>query len=260
MKKILTMFLCLAVSWTIGLAQSNTDQSSTSTDQSKATKAERDAENRADTQNDKDSKAGERAEAAARVLTEIANTPDKGIPNEILAKAKCVMVIPSMKKAGLVFGGNYGRGYATCRTNTGWSAPAPVFIGGGSWGLQIGGEGIDLIVVVMDDKGEQHLLASKFQIGLDASAAAGPVGRSTSADTSWKLNSEMLSYSRAKGLFAGVDLNGAKVRQDDDTTKQLYGKVIPFKDILSGSVQTPPVAREFVTEVQRDFREARASK
>lgn len=260
MKKILLLLTCLAVFCSIGMSQSNSDQNSTSTDNTKATKAERDAENRADMQNDKESKAGERAEAAARVLSEIANAPDKGIPNEILAKAKCVMVIPSMKKAGLVFGGNYGRGYATCRTNAGWSAPAPVFIGGGSWGLQIGGEGIDLIVVVMDDKGEQHLLASKFQIGLDASAAAGPVGRSTSADTSWKLNSEMLSYSRAKGLFAGVDLNGAKVRQDDDTAKQLYGKVIPFKDILSGTVHTPAVAHNFVTEVQRDFREARASK
>lgn len=258
MKKILLFLMCLAVFCTIGLAQ--TDQNAPNTDNTKATKAERDAENRADTKGEKDTKAGERAEAAAKVLNEIANTPDKGIPNEILSKAKCVMVIPGMKKAGLVFGGNYGRGYATCRTNTEWSAPAPVFMGGGSWGAQIGGEGIDLIVVVMDEKGVQHLLASKFQIGADASAAAGPVGRSASADTNWKLNSEMLSYSRAKGLFAGVDLNGAKVRQDDDTTKQLYGKVIPFKDILSGTVHTPPDARDFITEVQRDFREARASK
>jgi len=170
------------------------------------------------------------------------------------------MVIPSMKKAGFIVGGRYGRGFATCRTQAVWSAPAPVFLGGGSYGLQIGGEGVDLIIVVMDDKGVQHLLSSKFEIGVDASAAAGPVGRDASAGTDWKLNSEMLSYSRAKGLFAGVELNGAKIRQDDDTTKQLYGQVIPFKDILSGSVPTPPDARDFIVEVQRDFREARASK
>jgi SH3 domain-containing YSC84-like protein 1 len=260
MKKMLLLFTCWALFCSMGLAQNNPDQSSPSTDSTKATRAERDAENQADEQNSKDDKASERAEAAAKVLNEISNTPDRGIPNEILRGAKCVLVIPGMKKAGFIFGARYGRGFATCRTPTGWSAPAPVFLGGGSYGLQIGGEGVDLVLVVMDDRGVQHLLASKFEIGVDASAAAGPVGRSASADTNWKLNSEMLSYSRAKGLFAGVELNGAKLRQDDDTTKQLYGKVIPFKDILSGNVQTPPDARRFVVEVQRDFREARASK
>lgn len=254
----------MAVFCTIGLAQTNdqnsADQNAPSTDNTKATKAERDAENRADEDNAKDTKAAERASAAAKVLSEIANTPDKGIPNEILGGAKCVIVIPGLKKAGFVVGARYGRGFATCRTQTGWSAPAPVFLGGGSYGLQIGGEGIDLILVVMNDKGVQHLLSSKFEIGVDASAAAGPIGRSASAGTNWKLDSEMLSYSRAKGLFAGVELNGAKMRQDDDTTKQLYEKVIPFKDILSGSVHTPSAARDFVAEVQRDFREARASK
>ena len=258
MKKILIFFLCLAVSCTIGLAQSNTDQSSTSTDNTKATKAERDAENRADTK--AEGKAAERAEAAARVLSEISNTPDKGIPNEILSGAKCVIVIPSMKNAGFIVGGRYGRGYATCRTEHGWSAPAPVFLGGGSFGLQIGGEGVDLILVVMNDKGVQRLLSSKFEIGADASAAAGPVGRSAAAGTNWKLESEILSYSRAKGLFAGIDLNGAKMRQDDDTTKELYGRVLPFKEILSGTVQTPAAAKDFVAEVHKDFREARASK
>jgi SH3 domain-containing YSC84-like protein 1 len=260
MKKILLLLTCVALFCTLGFAQSAADQNTPNTDNTKATKAERDAENQADTQSAKDDKASERAAAAAKVLNEIANTPDKGIPNQILRDAKCVMVIPSMKKAGFVFGGRYGRGFATCRSQAGWSAPAPVFLGGGSYGLQIGGEGVDLIIVVMDDKGVQHLLSSKFEIGVDASAAAGPVGRDASAGTNWKLNSEMLSYSRAKGLFAGVELNGAKIRQDDDTTKQLYGKVIPFKDILSGSIQTPPDARDFVVEVQRDFRESRASK
>jgi SH3 domain-containing YSC84-like protein 1 len=258
MKRILVFLVCLAVSCTLGFAQTGNDQSTAGTDKNKATQAERDAENRADAQHEDDTKAADRAEAAAKVLREISNTPDKGIPNDILKDARCVMVIPGMKKAGFIFGGRYGRGFATCRTHQGWSAPAPVFLGGGSAGLQIGAEGVDLILVVMNDKGVQHLLASKFEIGADASAAAGPVGRSASADTGWKMNSEMLSYSRAKGLFAGVELNGAKLRQDDDTTKQLYGKVIPFKDILSGSVPTPPVARNFVAEVQRDFREARA--
>jgi SH3 domain-containing YSC84-like protein 1 len=258
MKRILVLLASLAVSCTLGFAQTGDDQSTAGTDKNKATQAERDAENRADTQHEKDTKAADRADAAAKVLREISNTPDKGIPNDILRDAKCVIVIPSMKKAGFILGGRYGRGFATCRSPHGWSAPAPVFMGGGSAGLQIGGEGVDLILVVMNDKGVQHLLASKFEIGTDASAAAGPVGRSASADTDVKLNSEMLSYSRAKGLFAGVELNGAKLRQDDDTTKQLYGKVIPFKDLLSGSVPTPPVARDFVAEVQRDFREARA--
>jgi SH3 domain-containing YSC84-like protein 1 len=259
MKKILILLMCVAVFCMMGLAQTSADQNTPSTDKTKATKAERDAENRADKETS-GGKAADRADAAAKVLNEVTNTPDKGIPNEILSKAKCVMVIPGMKKAGFVIGGRYGRGYATCRTQAGWSAPAPVFIGGGSYGLQIGGEGVDLVLVVMNDKGVQHLLASKFEIGVDASAAAGPIGRSASAGTNWKLDSEMLSYSRAKGLFAGVELNGAKIRQDDDTTKELYGKVVPFKEILGGEVQTPSAARDFVAEVQRDFREARASK
>ncbi len=267
MKKILMFLMSVAVFCALGMAQSNSDQNAQSssdqntqsTDKTKATKAERDAENQADKETS-GGKAADRAQSAAKVLNEISNTPDKGIPNEILSGAKCVIVIPGMKKAGFVIGGRYGRGFATCRTQTGWSAPAPVFLGGGSYGLQIGAEGIDLILVVMNDKGVQHLLSSKFEIGVDASAAAGPIGRSASAGTNWKLDSEILSYSRAKGLFAGVELNGAKIRQDDDTTKEIYGRVIPFNEILSGQVQTPAVARDFIAEVRRDFREARASK
>ncbi|HXA86019.1 MAG TPA: lipid-binding SYLF domain-containing protein [Candidatus Dormibacteraeota bacterium] len=215
-----------------------------------------------DTKTDKQDsgKAPERAEAAARVLREIAAAPDKGIPNEVLGKSKCVIVIPGVKNVGLVFGGRYGRGYATCRARNGWSAPAPVFMGGGSYGAQIGAEGVDLVLLVVDDKGVQKLLSSKFEIGVDASAAAGPVGRSASAGTDWKLNSEILSYSRAKGLFAGIDISGAKVRQDDSTTKELYGRMIPFKDILSGNVPTPQAAMTFVREVEKDFVEARAGR
>jgi lipid-binding SYLF domain-containing protein len=205
-------------------------------------------------------KAATRIEAATNVLSEIMNTPDKGIPKEVMTGAKCVIVIPSMKKGGLVVGGRYGRGFATCRTDNGWSAPAPVFLGGGSYGAQIGGEGVDVVLLVMNDSGVQRLLSSKFEVGVDASAAAGPVGRSASAGTDWKLNAEILSYSRAKGLFAGVELSGAKVRQDDDTTKDLYGRVIPFREILSGRTQTPEAAQMFINEVKKDFPEARASK
>lgn len=255
MKKFFFLTTFLAAFGLCGLAQSNSDQS-TPNGNTKATKAERDAENRADAG---DSKASERAQKAAEALKEIMNAPDKGVPSEILAKAQCVVMIPGVKKAGFIVGARYGRGYSTCRTSNGWSAPAPVFLGGGSYGAQIGAEGVDLLLVVMNDTGVQKLLSSKFEIGVDASAAAGPLGRSAHAGTDWKLDTEILSYSRAKGLFAGVELSGAKIRQDDDATKQLYGRVIPFRDILTGKISTPPDARDFVAEVQRDFREARAS-
>jgi len=205
-------------------------------------------------------KAESRLEAATNMLRDMMNMPDKGVPKDVLASAKCVIVIPSVKKGGFVVGGRYGRGFATCRTQNGWSAPAPVFLGGGSYGAQIGGEGVDLLLLVMNDAGVQKLLSSKFEIGVDASAAAGPVGRSATAGTDWKLGTQMLSYSRAKGLFAGVELSGAKMRQDDDTTKDLYGRVIPFREILSGHTKTPEVAQAFVDEVRKSFSEARASK
>jgi SH3 domain-containing YSC84-like protein 1 len=202
-------------------------------------------------------KAAERAQQSAQVLKEIASAPDKSIPGSIAGKANCVIVIPSVKKAGFVVGGRYGRGYAACRTPNGWSAPAPTFLGGGSYGAQIGGEGVDLVLLVMNDQGTQKLLSSKFELGVDASAAAGPVGRSASAATDVKMNAEILSYSRAKGLFAGIELNGAKLKQDDDTTRELYGKPVPFKEILGGQVRTPAAARLFIDEVQKDFAPAK---
>jgi lipid-binding SYLF domain-containing protein len=204
-----------------------------------------------------------RVDAATQLLKDIFAAPDKGVPSDLLSKAKCVIAIPGVKKLALGIGGDYGRGFASCRTSNNrdvWSAPAPVFLGGGSWGAQIGGESTDFLMLVMDDKGTQKLLSSKFKIGVDASAAAGPVGRTASADTNWKLDSEILTYSRSKGLFAGIDINGASVKQDDKTTKDLFGKEIPFSQILSGQVRTPAPAREFVAEVHRDFAEARASK
>jgi lipid-binding SYLF domain-containing protein len=215
------------------------------------------------TLDDKHPEVAGRVQAATQLLKDIFAAPDKGVPSDLLSKAKCVIAIPGVKKLALGIGGDYGRGFATCRTSSNrdvWSAPAPVFLGGGSWGAQIGGESTDFLMLVMDDKGAQKLLSSKFKIGVDASAAAGPVGRTASADTNWKLDSQILTYSRSKGLFAGIDINGASVKQDDKTTKDLYGKVIPFSQILGGQVRTPAPAREFVAEVHRDFAEARASK
>lgn len=213
---------------------------------------------KSDSQNAKDAgKAADRAEAATQVLKAITSAPDQGIPGSIAGKANCVIVIPGVKKAGFIVGGRYGRGFATCRTANGWSAPAPVFLGGGSFGAQIGGEGVDLVLLVMNDRGTQKLLSSKVELGVDASAAAGPIGRSASAGTDVKLNAEILSYSRAKGLFAGVELNGAKLRQDDDTTKELYGSMVPFKEILSGQAHAPSVTQPLLQEVQKDFSPAK---
>jgi lipid-binding SYLF domain-containing protein len=205
----------------------------------------------------------DRLDEATSMLKELMAAPDKGVPSELLEHAKCVIVIPNEKKGAFGIGGSYGRGFATCRTANNaaaWSAPAPVFLGGGSWGAQIGGQSSDILMLVMNDKGAQQLLSSKFKVGVDASAAAGPIGRKAGADTNWKLNSEILTYSRSKGLFAGIDINGAEVKQDDRTTRDLYGKVVPFTQILSGQVRTPSPAREFLAEVHRDFAEARASK
>jgi lipid-binding SYLF domain-containing protein len=205
----------------------------------------------------------DRLDEATKMLKDIFAAPDQGVPADLLAKAKCVIAIPNEKKAAFGIGGNYGRGFATCRlanNSAAWSAPAPVFLGGGSFGLQLGGKSTDLLMLVMNDKGAQQLLSSKVKIGADASAAAGPVGRTAAAGTNWKLDSEILTYSRSKGLFAGIDINGAEIKQDDKTSEDLYGKSVPFQQILNGQVRTPAPAREFIAEVHRDFAEARASK
>jgi lipid-binding SYLF domain-containing protein len=256
MRNLILTVLFLALGCFAFGQSSASDTSATTTKTDKAVQSD-------NTGKQDDSKVAERLQNAADTLHEIFGAPDKGIPEELLSKAKCVIVIPGMKKAGFVIGGRYGRGFSTCRLSNNsmaWSAPAPVFLGGGSWGAQIGAEGVDVVMLVMDDKGVQHLLSSKFKVGVDASAAAGPVGRSASADTNWKLNSEILTYSRAKGLFAGIELNGAEVKQDEDTTKALYGKDVSFRQILAGQVRPPAEARPFLAEVHRDFAEARASK
>jgi lipid-binding SYLF domain-containing protein len=186
--------------------------------------------------------------------------PDKGIPDEVLDHAKCIAVVPHLLKGGFVFGAENGRGVATCRTANGWSAPAFFAITGGNWGLQIGVEGIDLVMVFQNDKGMDRLLNSKFEIGADASAAAGPIGRHASADTDWKMNAEILTYSRAKGLFAGVTLNGAGVRRDDDSMDAVYGPNASTKAVLTGQVPTPREAHEFIAAVKGARSQSVASK
>src|SRR2546423_637645 len=185
--------------------------------------------------------------ASARVLEEIMSTPDKAIPDKVINQAKCIAVIPSMVKVAIGFGGSHGKGVATCRTENGkWSAPAPITITGGSWGLQLGGQAVDLVMIVTNDQGMQHLLSSKFKLGAVASAAAGPVGRDAGADTDWKMKAEVLTYSRARGVFAGIDLSGAVINQDKDSTRLLYGKFVPFTEIFEGKVQAPESAETFL--------------
>jgi lipid-binding SYLF domain-containing protein len=184
--------------------------------------------------------------------------PDKGIPEEVLEHAKCIAVVPHMVKGGFVFGAEGGRGVATCRTSKGWSAPAFFAITGGSWGLQIGVEGVDLLMIIQGDRGMQHLLSSKFQLGADASAAAGPVGRHATADTDWKLNTEILTYSRARGVFAGLSLTGADIRRDDDSMRAIYGPDVSMRAVLRGEVSPTPAAHAFLDAVRDAKEQARA--
>jgi lipid-binding SYLF domain-containing protein len=201
---------------------------------------------------DKDqSDINKRIDASASVLNEIMATPDKAIPDKVMSDAVCIAVVPSMLKIALGFGGSHGKGVATCRTGHGWSAPAPITITGGSWGLQLGGQAVDLVMVVTNDQGMQHLLSSKFKIGADASAAAGPVGRDAAADTDWKMKAEVLTYSRARGVFAGIDLNGSAITQDKDETRVLYGKMVSFETILKGNIAPTDGSRSFLTAVRK---------
>jgi SH3 domain-containing YSC84-like protein 1 len=199
----------------------------------------------------------DRLQKSVDVLHSIMATPDKGIPEEVLSNAKCILVVPDLIKGGFIFGGKHGRGVATCRTAEGWSAPAFVSVGGGSWGLQIGVEGVDLVMLVMNDQGFQHLLSSKFALTGEGSVAAGPVGRHASAGTDWKMNTEMLTYSRSKGVFAGLTLEGAVIEQDNDSTLAIYGNHKRFRNILSGKVATPQSAIAFMKAVSDAGQQAR---
>jgi lipid-binding SYLF domain-containing protein len=195
----------------------------------------------------------DRLEKARIIIDELSRTPDKGIPDGIVKQATCVAVVPSLKKAAFVIGGQYGQGVVTCRTSHGWSAPAFIRMAGGSFGFQIGGQGTDLVLVAVNDHGLQDLLKNKFKIGADAAASAGPVGRNSQASTDWKLNSELLTYSRSKGLFAGIDLDGTSVSQNTDDTDTFYGSPHPFEQILKGNVLPPDSARPFLRTVAKYF-------
>jgi SH3 domain-containing YSC84-like protein 1 len=194
--------------------------------------------------------ATDRLDNATDVLHAIMGAPDSGIPEEVLEHAKCIAVVPHMVKAGFVFGGKGGKGVATCRTAKGWSAPAFITISGGSWGLQIGVEAVDLVMIIQNEKGMQKLLSSNFQLGADASAAAGPVGRHASAGTDWKLDTQILTYSRAKGAFAGLTLEGASIRQDDDSRHAIYGPKVTTRALLLGKVPAPSVTKPFLAEIR----------
>ncbi|MCU1284653.1 MAG: hypothetical protein JWO13_1003 [Acidobacteriales bacterium] len=194
----------------------------------------------------------DRLQSAATTLDEIMAAPDKGVPEEILRSAKCVAVVPSLLKGGFVVGASYGRGVATCRTPDApnkWSAPAFFRVEGGSFGLQIGAQAVDLVMLVMNDRGMRALLSSKFKLGADASAAAGPVGRHAEGMTDWKMRAQVLTYSRARGVFAGLTLNGAAIYADDDSTRSFYGRRVPTRTILMGRIETPADGTVFTTTV-----------
>jgi lipid-binding SYLF domain-containing protein len=203
---------------------------------------------------DREVKTEDRLEASADTLRDMMMASDKGIPQDLLDKAKCIVVVPGMKKAGFIFGAKYGRGFASCRRNGGttWSAPAGVAVEGGSVGFQIGLSETDIMLLVMNDGGMKHLLSDKFTIGADATAAAGPIGREATAQTDAKMNAEILSYSRSRGLFAGIALDGATLRPDKDTNRDLYGRDATNREILTGDFKTPAVAAKFEHALHRE--------
>jgi lipid-binding SYLF domain-containing protein len=199
----------------------------------------------------KESKAADRLDGSVEVIRDMTHEGDKGIPKDLLAKAKCVVVIPNMKKAGFIFGAKYGRGYAMCRheNGMGWSAPAAMRMEGGTFGLQIGGSESDVILLVMNDGGMRRLLEDKFTLGADASVAGGPVGRDAQAQTDAQMHAEMLSWSRSRGIFAGLTLEGATLRPDHDADKELYGRDYNNKEILMGDARPPAAARNLMQEL-----------
>jgi lipid-binding SYLF domain-containing protein len=254
---------------------SHTDQNNTATpsdqttDNSRKRAAVRD-ENAADAAkdqaNDAGTKSGEehdkaiaRLDDSAKDLNQLLAAPDNGIPDTVFTKAKCVAVVPSMIKGGFIFGAEHGRGVASCRLpNGGWSAPAFFTMTGGSWGAQIGAEGVDVVMLIMNDNGMNQLLSAKFKIGGAASASAGPVGRDAAASTSWKMNSEILTYSRSRGLFAGATLNGTAIHSDDNAMQGYYGRNVGFRPVLTGKVKDPAGKDAFVAALQRNRAEVNA--
>ncbi len=236
----------------------NQHKAAANQDANAASQEKADAKNEANSDSAERDKVLARLDDSSKILNELLAAPDKGIPQEVFENAKCVAVVPSMVKGGFVFGAEYGRGVATCRTARGWSAPAPFLVTGGSWGLQIGGQAVDLVMLIMNQQGMNDLLSSKFKLGANGSVAAGPVGREAAASTDWKLKSEVLTYSRARGLFAGLTLNGAVIKQDDDATRALYGRTVGFRPVLTGQVKPPAAAEHFLATVRHAKAEATA--
>jgi lipid-binding SYLF domain-containing protein len=206
---------------------------------------------------DREVKVDDRLDASAETLTDMMRASDKGIPQDLLDKAHCVVVVPGMKKAGFIFGAKYGRGFAVCRRHggSGWSAPAGMRVEGGSFGFQIGASDTDVVMLVMNDGGMKHLLSDKFTLGGDATVAAGPIGRAASAQTDAMMNAEVLSYSRSRGLFAGISLEGATLRPDEETNRELYGHDATNREILTGDFKTPAMARKFEHALNRESAE-----
>jgi SH3 domain-containing YSC84-like protein 1 len=202
----------------------------------------------------------DRVDAARQVLDQIMSASDHGVPMNIMQQATCVGVVPGLIKGAFVFGGEYGQGVVTCRTGHGWSGPVFIRMAGGSWGLQIGGQSTDLVLIAVNDHGFQDLLKSKFKIGGDAAASAGPVGRNTQAATDWRMNAELLTYSRSKGLFAGIDLNGTVVSQNQEDTEIYYSHPHSFDAILKGEVAPPVGSEPFVKQVAHYYTEAKNNK
>ena len=279
MKRIGILFIALLLSGFTAMAQSSSSASgSTSgndtTDTTKqqhkdaAVSDENAAQNAKDKAKNSPTEAGEdhnkaiaRLDEGGKVMHQLMAAPDTGIPQEVLDNAKCVAVIPSMIKGGFIFGAEHGRGVATCRTANGWSAPAFFVATGGNWGAQIGGQATDLVMLIMNENGMNQLLNSKFKIGGDASAAAGPVGRQASASTDWKMKSEILTYSRSRGLYAGAVLNGVVVKADQDAMIGYYGHDAGFRPVLTGQVKDPMAGNDrFVSAVRNSHAEATARK
>ena len=203
---------------------------------------------------DREIKVDDRLDASAETLTDMMKASDRGIPHDLLNKARCVVVVPGMKKAGFIFGAKYGHGFAVCRRpgGSGWSAPAAMRVEGGSVGFQIGASETDVVLLVMNDGGMKHLLSDKFTIGGEATAAAGPIGRDASAETDAMMKAEMLSYSRSRGLFAGISLEGATLRPDEETNRELYGRDTTNREILTGDSKTPAVTGRFEHALNRE--------
>lgn len=286
MKRLGILLGLLVLSAGMVFAQDNTSTSSNTTttttasndqsqasdqaqDNSRKAAAEKD-ENAADSEKqaakDAGTKTGEehdkavaRLDDSAKDLNELLAAPDNGIPDSVFTKAKCVAVVPSLIKGGFIFGAEHGRGVASCRLpNGGWSAPAFFTMTGGSWGAQIGAEGVDLVMLIMNDNGMNQLLSAKFKIGGSASASAGPVGRQAAADTSWKMNSEILTYSRSRGLFAGATLNGTAIHDDETAMTGYYGRNVGFRPVLTGQVKDMGGADTFLSTLRRNRAEVNA--